>query len=428
MRLMTAWCLGVAAAACWRSPRAAEPQSAAAPSDLAWGEVARLRAARDYFTLRDRLERTAEAASPAARFARAVVQHAFNEPAASNATIAALLTEGVLPDSLAVELRRIRVANHLRLFEYAAGLGAADGLLAHPDGLTPAVLRDVQNTRRLLQALAAVPPQTVEVRGPTTLRLERGRMPVQVNDFARRYVFDTGANLSTAMRSEAAALGMRVLPAGIDVGTSTDRRVVADVGVADRLTIGGVHYRHVVFLVLDDSLLTFPGGFRIPGIIGFPVIEQMGEVQLGAGGELSVPASTARRHTRNLALDELTPLTRAEWGDVPLLCRLDTGAGRTQLYEPFYRRARARVDAAARPATRRMGGAGGTRELPVRVLTGVRLAVGDTVAALDSADVLVRPITRDPADNYLDCNIGRDVLGAFPSYVLNFRDMAFLLR
>jgi hypothetical protein len=42
--------------------------------------------------------------------------------------------------------------------------------------------------------------------------------------------------------------------------------------------------------------------------------------------------------------------------------------------------------------------------------------------------VLVRPITRDPADNYLDCNIGRDVLGAFPSYVLNFRDMAFLLR
>jgi hypothetical protein len=245
--------------------------------------------------------------------------------------------------------------------------------------------------RRVFHALATVPPQTSEVHGPTTLRLERGRVPVQVNDSSRAYVLDTGANMSTIMRSEAAALGLRVLPAGVDVGTSTDRRVVADLGVADRLTIGQVRYRHVVFLVLDDELLTFPGGFRIPGIIGFPVIARMGEVQLGAAGELFVPGVIPPGPQRNLALHELTPPTRARWGDVQLLCMLDTGAGTTRLYEPFYRRFRERIDAAAKLTTRRMGGAGGVRELPVRVLPNVTLALGD-------------------------------------SYVLNFRDMAFLLR
>jgi hypothetical protein len=30
--------------------------------------------------------------------------------------------------------------------------------------------------------------------------------------------------------------------------------------------------------------------------------------------------------------------------------------------------------------------------------------------------------------NYLDCNIGRDVLDQFTEYIINFRDMSFLLR
>jgi hypothetical protein len=67
-------------------------------------------------------------------------------------------------------------------------------------------------------------------------------------------------------------------------------------------------------------------------------------------------------------------------------------------------------------------------EIAVRVLPGVRLAVGDAVAALDSVDVLPESIVRDQAENFLDCNLGHDVLDAFASYVINFRDMAFLLR
>ena len=37
-------------------------------------------------------------------------------------------------------------------------------------------------------------------------------------------------------------------------------------------------------------------------------------------------------------------------------------------------------------------------------------------------------ITRDSTENYLDCNIGHDVLDQFSRTIVDFRDMAFLLR
>lgn len=420
--------LSLCVAACARVPTTAVGNRADARSTLGWSEVLRLRAARDYFTLRDRLEASAASEEAPTRFGRALVQHAFNASAASNATIAALLADGRLPDTLATELRRVQLANYLRLFAYEAGLAAADTLLSDTTRLDRAALQDLRNTRRLFRALANVPAQTADLGGPSTLRMQRGRIPVRVNDSLRNYVFDTGANLSTIMRSEATALGLHIYPASLDVGTSTDRRVVADLGVADHLTLGRAQFHHVVFLVLDDSLLTFSGGFRIPGIVGFPVIAQLGEVQFGPGGGMVIPERPAVRTERNLALDELTLLTRAGWEGAPLLCRLDTGAGRTQFYEPFYRRFRARLDETTSPATRRTGGAGGVRELSVRVLLQVRLALGETIATLDSADIFTQSIVRDATQNYLDCNVGHDVLDAFPHYTINFRDMAFLLR
>jgi hypothetical protein len=75
-----------------------------------------------------------------------------------------------------------------------------------------------------------------------------------------------------------------------------------------------------------------------------------------------------------------------------------------------------------------MGSAGGIREMEVRILPSIRLSLGDTVATLDSVRVLPQSIPANASGNYLDCNIGRDVLDAFSRYVLNFRDMAFVLR
>ncbi len=395
---------------------------------LTWPEVLRLKAARDYFTLRSRVEESADTSSAPARFARILVNHAFNHPAASNAGIASLLSTRKLPDSLVSDLRRMEADNHRRLFQYSAGLASIEALLSRKTGLDSADLHDVRNSEKILRALRDVAPQTVQFSSATTVRFDHGSIPVQVNDSARSFGFDTGANISVIMRSEAVATGVHILPAGIDVGTSTDKRVTADLGVADSITIGNVHFKNVVFLVFNDSLLTFPGGYRILGLVGFPMIEQMGEIELDKGGVLKIPVTPALRTQNNLALDDLTPLTPMRWNGSKLLCRLDTGAGHTQMYERFYSRFRAGIDASSTKATRHVGGAGGIRETPVRVLKKPTFMVGDTSIVMDSVDVLPNSIVSDPADNYLDCNIGHDILDTFSGFILNFRDMAFILH
>jgi len=426
--VILAVCLSLASGASCTAFRHASHDDAKRQADLTLEEVVHLRQARDYFALRDRLREAPATRTAAADVARVTVQAAFNHPAASNLTIRRLLENGTLPDSLVADLRLLAMDNSLRLFAYADGLKMANALLADTTRLDARRLRDARNTRRVFQALAGVPPQTIQLGGPSRVRFVNGRIPVTINDSTREYGFDTGANLSGIMRSEAVALGVRIVPAGIDLGTATDRRVVADLGVVDRLTIGEMHFRNVVFLVLDDAMLTFADGFRIPGIIGFPVIEQMGEIHLAGITELRVPVGAPRRPQANLALDGLSLLTPVRWEGETLLCRLDTGAGQTQFYEPFYRRFRAQVDASSVSLVRKKGGAGGVQETPVRVLADMRLALGDTVVVSRQLDVVLQPLVPNAEDNYLDCNIGRDLLGAYSELVLNFREMAFILR
>ncbi|MFL5561920.1 MAG: retropepsin-like aspartic protease [Gemmatimonadaceae bacterium] len=413
----------LAAVACHSS----SPTSAASPPRLTIAEVSRLHHSRQYFELRDRLAHAPDASNPPVLLARAIVAHAMNRPAESNDALRRLERIPGLTDSVAADALELEISNDLRLSDWSAGARAVDALLSGRFILDSLRTADARNTLRIFHALAGTPAQSMTTTGPTSVSLVHGHIPLVVNDSTRDYVFDTGANLSTIMRSEAAAVGLHIIPAGIEVGTSTTARITADLGIADSIRIGAMHFHNVVFLVLDDALLTFPDGFHIPGIIGFPVIEQMGEIRLGHS-TLDVPAVPPGRAQQNLVLDELTLLTPVRWQSRPLLCRLDTGAGRTQVYEPFYRRYRDVIDAGSDTATRKMGSAGGVEQTPVRVSPNVRLTVGDTVASLKTLDVLVHSIARDESSNYLDCNLGHDVFDQFGQTIVNFRDMAFLLR
>lgn len=384
---------------------------------------------RRFFELRDVVAKAGSSETTTDVVARAMVDAAFNRPAESNAGIETAIARGGVDDTLAAALRLLQVSNALRLHRYAdAAAAARAGLAMRVTAQDAAAKHDLENMLRLASAVSDVPAQTVERASPITIPIADGRIPVTIGDSSRSYVFDTGANISTIMRSEAAALGMRIRAAGIDVGSSTDKRVTADLAVADRLAIGGFVYRNVVFLVLDDELLSFPGGFRIPGIIGFPVIEAMGEVHVRRGNELFVPIEQSAGADVNLAFNGYSPLTTVSWNGRGLICRLDTGANTTQLYEPVFRRFRGDIERMGRRDTLRTGGAGGMRALPAYSLSDVRLGVGDTSVTLPRVFVHTSRITRTPEENYLDCNLGHDVLDAFSEYSIDFRRMNFRLR
>ena len=397
------------------------------PADTTLATVVDLARRREYFRLRDLVSSSGAATEPAWLYAQAVVERAFNRPAASNAAIDTALRRGDLPDSAVARLRKMKVENDLRLQHYRSGLAAADTLLDMSRYLPKAAIHDLRNTRKILAVLVDVPPQRLVRRGPTRVRIDHGRIPVRIGDSARTYVFDTGANLSALMRSEATALGLHIRPAGIEVGTATDVKVTTDLAVAPVLRIGGLEFHDVVFLVVDDAQLTF-GDFRIPGIIGFPVIEQMGEVHVHTSGLLTVPVEQTAQREANFALDGHTALTLVTVRGERMVCRLDTGANKTQLYEPFYRRFQRDLGDGAQADTFALGGAGGVRHLPGFRLPVLEMAVGDTTLTLQDVALLTQPLVTDSDDNYLFCNVGQDVLQAFSEYTLDFRNMAFLLR
>ncbi|MEJ2215512.1 MAG: retropepsin-like aspartic protease [Gemmatimonadota bacterium] len=399
--------------------------------DRTSAELMRLYRARDYFTLRERLATLPTA--PVTLVARAAVQHAFNRPDSSNATIGTLLARHDVPDSLRLEARRLELSNDMRLYRYGAARDVAAAILAAPWApADSAEHADLENARRLGAALADVPPQALTGRVATTVVLEGGHLPVTVNGHRRSYLLDTGANLSVLMRSEADSLGLGIRPAGVEVGTATDVKVTADLAVADSVRLGGLAYANVVFLVLPDKALTLPGGtripgggFRIPGILGFPLIEPMGELRI-RGDTVSVPASVPKRPVHNLALEQFSMLTPVRWRGSVFICQFDTGANTTSFYEPFYRRYTDAVEAAGIADTARVGGAGGIRRIPVFRLPTATLSLADTTVTLRNVDVY-RTVIRDSADNYAYCNIGQDVLRQFRALIINLRSMSLLL-
>ncbi len=64
------------------------------------------------------------------------------------------------------------------------------------------------------------------------------------------------------------------------------------------------------FLVFPDEALAFPEiGYQIHGIIGFPVIEGMKEIEITRDDRFIVPDKRSTFSERNLAIDFLTPLS-----------------------------------------------------------------------------------------------------------------------
>jgi len=199
------------------------------------------------------------------------------------------------------------------------------------------------------------------------------------------------------------------------------------VAVAEDVVIGKVSFKNVVFLVFPDEDLSFPGGELIPGLVGFPVVNAMDEIRFRRDDVLEIPSDPPTRTAENLALDDLDPLVRVRYTKDQLLCRLDTGAEKTDFYEPFFRRYQERIEGNGKRVTTASGGVGGFQEFDAYRLSRLVMTIAGAGVTLRKVEVFTQPI-RPPHLNYLDCNVGLDALEQFPAYVLNFRDMALILE
>jgi predicted aspartyl protease len=317
----------------------------------------------------------------------------FGSTEASNAHIDFFFRNDILiSEKLAGELLQLRMENSFRAFRYREADSVCAVLLQHYTGsLTDDELAEVKNFAGIVKALAAVPAQTVARSGDISLPYKRDmakliRLDVSIGGKTEDFIFDTGANLSTICESEAKRMGVRMLNAGFGVGSSSQESVEANLGIADEMKIGGATFRNVIFIVLPDKALKFLGGlYTIKGIIGVPVIAQLGEVRI-TKDSIFFPAAQTESAERNLGFSANTPFASvAFFGSVhPYV--FDTGAGASVLNGNFNR---AYSDSLqdAREGSSKVGGAGGVQKISVLKVKNLRYGFGGKTGVIETATV-----------------------------------------
>lgn len=328
-----------------------------------------------------------------------------------------------LPDSVKYALLNIKQANHGKLFEYKEAYRAISEMINKYSNLvTTEKSEDLKNTELIWSSLARQPPQVMIIKDNTDIKMKRDKeglanLTVTHGTDSVDFIFDTGANLSTITESTAKKLQVTIVGSGIDVASVTGKNIKSKIGICPLINIGNITVENAVFLVFPDSALAIPQiQFQINGIIGFPVIEAMKEVQITQNNEFIVPAQRTTHHIQNMALDFLTPIICLD-GDS---YTFDTGADYTMLYELYFRKYKKQIEGNYKKLDLRFAGAGGDRiekgyKIPFKAM------VEGKPFIIDSVMVFSKNIKE--TENYFYGNIGQDLIKQFKKMTLNFESM-----
>lgn len=357
-------------------------------------------------------------------FIKACLNNAFNRIEASQKNIElALKTESDWPDSLKLMLYEIKKDNHVKRHEYKEAAAALNILLnKYAQQIDDEKKKDLSNDLMLWSALTDIPKQTVVIKDNTSVKITQDKvglknLRISNGKDSMNFIFDTGANISTVSMSAAQKMGIKIIPAAIEVGSITGKKVKAKLGVCKKLYVGDIEISHAVFLVFDDNDLSFPQmNYQINGILGFPVIEAMKEIQITRDGYFKVPLKENNpQQTISMALNELIPVIFIDSKPYTF----DTGADHTIFYNPYFEANNTWIRQNFIPTTIAFGGAGGGRKVNGYKVN-IALPVSGKNVYLHDADLITDNIQTEKG---IYGNIGQDVIGQFSSMILNFHKM-----
>lgn len=297
--------------------------------------------------------------------------------------------------------------------------------LAVPDELS-----DAEQLAGISKLLAGSPRQRVVARQPEKLKTSRDaaglrRANTRINGKEISAVIDTGANLSVVSRSAATRLGLQLVEGIGSVATGSRDSIPVSLGFAKDTQFAGITIANVVFIVLEDRLLTAPiPGYQIDAIIGFPVLRDLGRIRFGRDETITPEATVQMASTgaSSLRLSGNDLFIDAEFNGIPTSILLDTGAAKSAL-SPIFSERYLHLFATLPSRTVRKAGAGGVTEQKVFSWPNVRVSIGVRDTLIPEMSVEADESKDVTAKNF--GVLGQDVLGAFDSYTLDFDHMQF---
>ncbi|HTS37062.1 MAG TPA: pepsin/retropepsin-like aspartic protease family protein [Candidatus Solibacter sp.] len=330
-----------------------------------------------------------------------------------------------------MEARRTLASAYFTHGKYRRALAEVDAILK----IKPAD-SDAVSGRPVLGVLAEYPDQEI-ARRHVTVKLHDGGLPFSINGVQATYWFDTGAELSVMTESEASRFGLKSHPTALSVGDVNGTQVSTRIVVADELSIGTVHLRHVAFLVLPDEQPPFnqqsPGS---RGLIGLPVLLALENIKWGAddtfeigGASIGTPSERSSAHSvdhAGMCFDGNHPVVQLDHAGRTLDFALDTGASNTDLYPPFTEAFPELIRGAAKTDSYKMEGVGGAKYMDAATLESVEFKIGGFPVTLKPAGVLLKPTTN--ASKFFAGNLGIDLLQQAHKTTFDFRKMILVLQ
>ncbi|MFI0430848.1 retropepsin-like aspartic protease [Mariniflexile sp. HMF6888] len=383
----------------------------------------------DYFKLRQSLiSKKDELSKEHVLYYEAIVLNIFNELSKSNSKIEELLSfESLsLTDTMLNKLYNTKLLNHINLYQYRKAREVSELILKSYNHLNDSSkIEMLENELKIWKSLENSSSQEIVKNSDVSFPLIKDKVglfniDVSMNGQTKNYIFDTGANISVIKRSLVEELGLSYIESDFYVTAFTGEKVDSDLAVADKLKIGNLIFKNVVFLVLNDEDISFPQiDYYINGIIGFPVIEAMDEVRISKNDTIFTPKEPIDYKQENFALDGLTPIIAVKYQKDTLSFGFDTGARTTSLYVPFYKKYQKAIDKSYTPQTFKSGSAGGVVEFEGFLMDSIPLSVGNSTASLKSLQLHKNEIKTDVSNFY--GNLGQDFIKQFDEMIISFK-------
>lgn len=340
-----------------------------------------------------------------------------------------LIISSEIHDTVKRDLYSTGVINNVWLGDYAKSVKYSKIVLKdYAAYIKEKDKEDYQNSLFIWEAMAGVGAQEVIRKSETKLNMKKDlaglyNIPVTYNNETFDFVFDTGANFSTITESYAKKLDLVFTEGVIKVGAITGKKIDSRIAWAKSFFIGNMEIKNALFLVLKDEDLSFAGGaYKINGIIGFPVIAEMGEVIISKEGDLSVPLTPAVTEKNNLLIDGFNPLVEVDYKNNPMCFTFDTGAKTTMFYVPFLKDYEKEVTSEHKLEDIKFSGAGGEVKVPGYNLKDVELKIADDKVTLPGVSLIAESLKEKEEVMY--GNLGQDFITKFDNMILNFKYMS----
>jgi predicted aspartyl protease len=386
---------------------------------------------KDFFKLQARVKLYGPGLNDKNRlYYNAFLNNAFNRNDACIGEVDSLLKiyEEDFPDSLKSTLSRLQSDSYFKTYQYAKAAQTDSILLQrYSKVLRKEVIDDIKNDLLMRSALKNVPLQKTVISKTTTIpwvndKLGLIEIPFKCKAQTFDGVFDTRANISSITKTYAKKLGLRLLNVSYNESSGvTGIQFKTGIGIADSLYIGDILVKNVVFQVMPDSILYIaPLKFQLSVIIGYPVIEQMKEVDVYKDGKMTIPKEPAQTDLHNFALNGLDPVIALKVGKDTLAFNFDSGASSSDFSAAYFEKNKAFVKKNGIKKTEGMGGAGGVQKVEVYILPAVSFTLGNRTVSVDSVSVLTKKMV---PNEKLYGNIGQDFTKKFSKLIYNFKYM-----